>query len=117
MTPAQTRQTSLTSAVSFLVGTLLLQLGIEPTAAVTASIAALVICAVSYVSPRELGISRPGGLTAAAATVLVFVLELLGHNLDAEAALAIVTLPATVIAGLTPRQESIVGELEERPHP
>lgn len=112
-----TRQTSLTAALTFIVGSVLAALGADASATLSASIACLIVCAVSYLSPREFGISRPAGVTAAAATVLVWVLDLRGVTLDMQTAIALVTVPASIIGAALPQQEPIPGELEELPRP
>lgn len=105
------RPAGFTAAIALVVGLALTKLGLDASEAVVAAISGLAIGLVSIIAPRDSGITRPVGLTAAAATVLVWLASLKGIEVDQTTALAIVSVPAIIVSIFTPRRDR-AGDLE-----
>lgn len=108
MVAAQTRPAGLAAALTLVVGLVLAQAGVDDGSGLLASsIALLIVGGISLLAPRSTGLPRPVGLTAAGATVLVWVASLAGVTIDAATATAIVTVPAIVVSIFTPRVDEV----------
>lgn len=109
MVAAETRPAGLAAALTLIVSLVLTQLGVDDGSGLLASaVALLIVGGISLLAPRSSGIPRPVGLTAAAATVLVWLAALGNVTLDAATATAIVTVPSIVVSIFTPRVDNPV---------
>lgn len=102
------RPAGLVASLTLIVGFVLAQYTDVSSAVpgLAAAIALLLVGGISLIAPREAGFPRPVGLTAAAATVVVWIASLAGAEITTEVALAIVTAPSIIVSLFTPRNAS-----------